>query len=115
MRGALLDGEQAPGAPNALQLVLAPGVEADPRADDQVLDGARDEHLARPGGAHHARADVHGEAADVVADHLALARMEPGPDLDAELAHRLLDRRGGADRAGGTIEGGEHAVACRLD
>ena len=49
--------------------------EVDARSDDEVLDGARDQHLARAGLVEDAGTDVDGEPSDVVADDLALAGM----------------------------------------
>ena len=62
----------------------------------------------------HAGADVDGDAADVVADQLALARVEAGADLEPERADGVADRAGAADRAGRPVEGREEAVARGL-
>ena len=61
-------------------------VELEPRPGGQVLDGPRDPHLARAGETRDARADVHTDAADVVATSLQLAGVDAGPDLQVELA-----------------------------
>jgi hypothetical protein len=50
-----------------------------------------------------AGADVDGDATDLAVDQLALARVEPGPHLDAEIAHRIRDSAGAADRAPGYV------------
>ena len=60
-----------------------------PEPGDQVLHGARDEHLARPGLRGYTRPDVHGDPADLAIDPLALARVQAGANLDAQLAHTL--------------------------
>jgi len=39
------DGEELPGSRDALELVLAPVIEADPGPGDEVDDGARDTDL----------------------------------------------------------------------
>jgi hypothetical protein len=44
------------------------------RTRHQILNGARHQHLARAGDRRHARANVNGNAADIIADHFALAR-----------------------------------------
>jgi hypothetical protein len=53
----------------------------DPRSRHQVFHRARHEHLAGPGQRREAGAGVHGDAAELVTHHLALAGMEPHPDL----------------------------------
>ena len=62
-----------------------------------------------------AGADVDGDPADLAVDQLALAGVQAGADLEAELAHRLGDRAGAADRPGRAVEGGEEAVAGGVD
>jgi hypothetical protein len=57
---------------------------------------------------------VHGDAADLRAVELALAGMDAGADLDAELPHGLSGRERAADGARRTVEGGEEAVARRV-
>ena len=52
-------------------------VELDTGADDEVLDGARDEYLAWSGQRRDSRSDVHGEASDVVRQDLDLADVKP--------------------------------------
>jgi hypothetical protein len=56
-------------------------LEPQPRPDDEVLDGARREHLAGPCARHHPRADVDGDPGHVVANELALAGVQAGADL----------------------------------
>ncbi len=80
---AAAHSRHSPG--HALQLVLAAVLERDPRADDEVLDRARHEHLAGPALSPDPRADVDGEPPDVVADQLDLARMQTAADLQPEL------------------------------
>ncbi len=59
---------------------------------------------------------MHGHAADVLADQLALARVRSDANLDSELVGGAGDRQRTAQRArGGTVEGGQKAVAHRLD
>ena len=82
------------------------------RADDEVADGAADEHLAWCGEAADARADVHREAADVVTgEQFAFAGVQAGANLQVEVADPVADRGRAADRAAGTVEHGERAVA----
>src|SRR6185437_4348242 len=56
---AALDREQPPLARNALELSGAAIVEGDARAGDEVLDGARDDHLAGARLGCDPRADMH--------------------------------------------------------
>ncbi len=106
-----LDGEQAPLARHALQLGDSTVAELDPRARNQVLDGARDEHLARPRLGGYACPDVHRDAADLAIDPLALARVQSGANLDTQLAHSLSDRVRAPNRTRRAVERREEAVA----
>src|ERR1044072_9823603 len=56
--GPSADAEQAPLARDAAQFARAAVGEVDPRPGHEVLDGARDEHLAGVRCAHHARGAV---------------------------------------------------------
>ena len=60
------------------------------RPGHEVADGARDEHLAGARERRDARADVHGDPAEVVvAEQLALAGVQPGAQADAERLDRV--------------------------
>ena len=52
---------------------------------------------------------------DRVGRMLDFARMTTGPHLETEVANRSADLEGTLDRAGRPIEGGEEAVARRID
>src|SRR2546423_14547095 len=106
---------EPPRPGNALQLVLAALLEGDPGAGDEVAHRARDEHLARPGERRDARAGVDGDSAHLPVRELALARVQPGAELEPEAAHAVADRPRGADRARRPVEGGEEAVAGGVD
>ena len=54
---------------------------------------------------------VDGDAGDLAVDELALARVEPRADVEAEVAHSLDDRLGAADGACRPVEGRQEAVA----
>src|SRR5262249_35644873 len=41
--------------------------------------------------------------------------MQAGPDLDADVAHRVLDGAGAPDRPRGPVEGGKEAVPGGVD
>ena len=55
------------------------------------------------------------EPGDVVRQDLDLADVEPGADLEPELADLVADRDGAADRPGRAVERGKEAVADDLD
>ena len=67
-----------------------------------------------PASALTARADVHGDPADVVAADLALAGVQPGAHLDAERLHRVANRHRAADRSLRAVEHRQEAVARRV-
>jgi hypothetical protein len=92
---------------------MAAIAEVDPRTGDEILDGSRDDHLTRPGLRGDTCADVDRDPSDLAVDLLAFARVEPRPDLEAEVLHRVDDRAGTADRARRPVERGEEAVADR--
>jgi hypothetical protein len=107
--------EDPPLARDAFQSFRSAIREAQARASDQILDGARHQNLAGGGEGGDAGADVDGDAADVVADHFALAGVEPGSDLDAERRDFLGDRAGATNAARGTVERPEKSVAGGFD
>src|SRR5206468_3485570 len=53
-------------------------------------------------------------AADLVLHELALAGMEAGPYVQAELIEALADRTRARNRPGRAVEGGEEAIAGRV-
>lgn len=61
-RASCLDGEQAPGSGNSLEVVLAPLGELDARADHQVLNRARDQDFPRGRQSLYTRGDVYSES-----------------------------------------------------
>ena len=100
---------------NALQRALASVGETKARSDDEVLHGARYQHLTRVGGGLYASGDVHADPAQVIADQLAFPRVHPDSQLAAQcLGSGASQRHAGADRARGAVKGGEHTVARRL-
>src|SRR5207237_4686354 len=72
--GGLFEGEHLPRAGDALQGVDPPLLEVLARTDGQVANRAREDDVPRPGESGDPRADVHREAADLLAHALALAR-----------------------------------------
>src|SRR5262249_55555821 len=99
---------------HAVEVVRATVHETQAGASDQLLDGAGDENLARCSARRYSCADVNGDAADVVAHHCALARVQPRSDLDPQRADAVANVAGAADSACGSIEGREEPVAERL-
>src|SRR5581483_11728882 len=97
------DRVQPPLAGDALQLV-----------DAAVVDRAGDEHLARAGERGDPRARVDGDPRHLAFGQLALAGVQAGAHLEAELPHRLHDRARTADRPRRPVEGGEEAVPGRV-
>ena len=79
----------SPGMP--LSDWLPRGSEAKPRARDQILHGARNEHLARAGERRDPCADMDRDAAHIVVHDLALAGMKPGANVDTERFDLLGD------------------------
>ena len=71
-----LDSKYTPFAGHTLERFAAAVIEAQSGAYDQVLDGARHQHLAGVGERRDPRADMNGDAANIVADDFALAGME---------------------------------------
>ena len=104
-----------PFARHALQCLGAARRERDVRAHHEVAHGPRDEHLMRLGEIRDPRADVHGDAREVVAGQLALASVQASPDLHVQPARGVDERQRAADRPGGAVEGREHAVAGAAD
>jgi hypothetical protein len=85
------------------------------RPSDKVTAGARYPHFAWLRLPADASSDVDCESGEVVANDLTLARVEPGPDLDTEIADGIDQRLGAADRAGRPGKHAERAVAHHLD
>src|SRR5829696_7242523 len=108
-------GEQLPVALDALEAAGAAVGQGAVGAGDQVADGPGDEDLPGGGLAEDAGGDVDGDPADVVAADFDLAGVQAGADLEVDVAELLAE----ADRAGdgppGAVEGGQEAVAGRLD
>src|SRR5215467_4795538 len=105
------DHVQRPVAWHAFQGVDTTALEADTRAGDEILHGARYEDVTRRGLCGDPRTDVHRYSADLRAEQLALARMEPDAKLDANRPHRVADPPRASDRARRTVEGCEHSVS----
>src|SRR5439155_22049992 len=95
------DSIDSPGFRNAFEHVLSALAEGDSRARDEILDRARDEHLAAARERRDPRTDMRGDPGDRRAEHLALAGVQPGPDIEPELAHGIAYGACAADRSAG--------------
>src|SRR6185503_3918824 len=105
-------GEQPPLAWHAFELVSTAVFEAKARARGKVAHRGRREHVAWRGERADARSDDRRDAADLACDLLALARVRPGSDVDAQAAYAIPDGQGAADRTCRTVERRIEAVAC---
>src|SRR5262245_23395104 len=113
-RGAR-DDEERPFTGQSFEHVRAALFESDPRACHKVFDGIRDEHFSGPRRRRDARADVDGDATDLVAEHFALTRMETAPYVEPERSHVVADSARTADRARRPVERREETVAGAID
>ena len=68
-----------------------------------------------PGKRCDSRADVNGDAADIVAHHFALASMKPGTNFDAKRFDFFGNSASATNAARRTVEGSENAIAGCLD
>ena len=85
------------------------------RTRHEILNRAGNEHLAGEGRRRDARPDVHGDPGHLLADDLALARMNAGSDLDAEAPHAVADRAGATDSLRRPLERRKEAIAGRVE
>ena len=77
------NAEESPLARYTPQLVGSPVIELQSRTDHEVAKRAGHEDFTRSGERGHARANVHRDAADVIAADLTFAGVQPGSHLDA--------------------------------
>ena len=90
-------------------------VEFEPGPDHEVAQRAGDKHVVPSGQSGYASADVHGDAADVVAADLALAGVQPGADFNAQRLYGIANCHGAADCSLRTVERREEAVSRCVD
>ena len=84
-------------------------------ADREVLDGLRDEHLARLRKRRHTGADRHRDPADLRIDELDFASVDTSSYSDSQRLHGVDDRLRTAHRAGRAVERGKEAVTGGVD
>src|SRR5207244_2355826 len=73
---------ELPLARHALELVEPSLLELQARPCDEILDGSRDEHLARTRSGRHTSSDVDGDSGHFSVLQLALAGVNAGADLE---------------------------------
>ena len=93
------------------ELPLSSIGEREAASRDEVLDGLRDDDLARAGDAEETRADRDRQAAGLPVDDLALADVHAGSRLDVEAGDTLGNLVGAVDGARRSREAREEAVA----
>src|SRR3954453_24077802 len=109
-----LDGEEPPLAGDALQLVQPAVLELDARAGNEVLHGARHQHLPGRRLRGDTGAGVDRDSADVTVVYLAFPGVKAGSDLEPEATHLVADLPRAVNRPGGPVERSQHAVAQHL-
>jgi len=103
---------QPPLLGDAFERNVATILELDAGTCHEILDRARHEHFARLSLQRDARADVDGDAANLLLRQLALAGMQTGANLETELSQAFSDRPPALDGARGAVDGG--VAAWRL-
>jgi hypothetical protein len=93
-----------PRAGDALEGVLAPVLESDPGARDQVLHSGGHQHLPRPGQRRHPGADVDCDSADVVSGELDLPGVQAAAQLQPQARDLLGDLAGAPDCPGWSVD-----------
>src|SRR5262245_30843560 len=89
--------------------------EDEPRADDEVPDRARHEHITWFRLGHDTGSDVDGETANRCSVELDLAGVDADAHIEAESAGVVADREATANCTGGAVEDGEEPVAGDVD
>src|SRR5262249_37432896 len=79
------------------------------------LHGTRYEHFPGRSRGSDTRPDVHSDAAQLVADQLAFARVHARPYIHAESSDAVGDGASATDTARGTVKGSEEAIAGGVD
>ena len=111
----LFNSEQLPRLRDTFEVAEATVLELETGARNEVLDGSRDENLARAGHPGNPRSDVHGDSCYLLSAHLALTRMDPGSNCETEFMRVGHDSLRAEDRPSGTIKGCEEPIACGVD
>jgi hypothetical protein len=109
------DSIEAPGVRDALQLVFARILEDQAGSGCQVSDRRGHQDLRGSGERHDPRSSVHGDAVDVLAFSLDLARMDTRTDLDPDRTSSLGDRGRTPHGPSGAIERRKEPVTSCVD
>src|SRR5262245_64364660 len=94
--------------------MLAAIIKPDTGAGDEILDGSRDENLARLREGCDARPDVDGDTADLAVHEFALPCVKSRADLEAEFANAVPNRARAPNRPRGAVEGREESITRRI-
>ena len=113
-RSSPFDREDAPFTGDTLKGLAAAVAEAQAGAGHQVLYGARHQHLPRTYKSSNTRANVNGDPADIVADHFALAGMEPGTNFDPKRFNLFGNSARTTNAPRWSVERGQNAIADHL-
>ena len=89
--------------------------ELNARAHNQVFDGAGDKEFARVRERGHSMGDDHCESCDVLVSELDLSGMNAGAHLETEASAGVADGSCARDSPPRSVEGGQRAIAGRLD
>src|SRR5262245_35579205 len=100
-----------PIARNALELMGATILEADPGAGHQVFDRARNQYLSWLREGRDAGARMHCDPCHFAVHQLAFPRVQAGAHLQSELRHGLDNRARTPDGPRRSVEGSEESVA----
>jgi hypothetical protein len=109
-----IDRQELPSSGHAPQLDIATVVKTRARADDQITHGTRYEDFAGAGLAEDPRRDMYCDSPDVGVEQFALASVNAGANLDAQLLGISTQPLGAADSLRRTLERDEMAVAGAL-
>src|SRR6187551_3888141 len=110
-----LHGVDVPRLRHALELAGPDVDEGEASTGDEVADRAGHEDLARLGDAEDPGAEVHSDAADLLAHRLDLAGVDASADLDSESSDGIGGLDGTGDGVRGLGERREEPVTGRVD
>jgi hypothetical protein len=108
------DREQAPFTGDALQRVGPAILELEASAGNEIPEYAGDQDLPWPCGCHGPGRDMDRDPGELGTEHLGLADVQSGADLDPELAHAVADGGSTANPLGRFGERGEEPIAGRV-
>src|SRR5438552_15245881 len=86
--------EQTPFVGHAFENVTAAPFERQSGTCHEIAHRLRNQNFTRGSERRHARANMHGNADNIVSAEFAFAGMQTATDLEIERAHRIADRAG---------------------